>query len=94
MAGEYKDSIIDKQFENEITLRAKLLTSSAMVSTLYRERDEFKELTDHLYERLAIAAREKRLTEEEVVKLRKALNKWRIGGLSVTAFAAIALILL
>ena len=94
IAGDYKDSIIDEQFELEQTLRAKLLTSSVMVSTLYRERNEFEYLTAKLYEQLAIKTKEGKLSAEEIAKLKKALNKWRVGGLSVGACALLLLILL
>lgn len=92
--GDYKDSILDEQFALEQILRAELLTSSAMVSTLYKERDDFQYLTDRLYEQLAIKTKEGKLSDEEIARLKKALNKWRIGGLSLTALAAVVLILL
>lgn len=92
--GDYKDSIISEMDSLQLILRAKLMTSSAMISSLYRERNEFELLTTKLYTNLAIMAQEKKISQEEEARLRKALNKWRMGGLGGLGFAALVLILL
>lgn len=92
--GDYKDSIISEQKSLERIIRERLTTNSIMLSTLYKERNDFEFLTAHLYDQLAIMAKENQLTEEEAARLKKALNKWRIGGLGTMGFAALLLILL
>jgi hypothetical protein len=92
--GDYKDSIIGKMQLKELNLRAQLLTSSEMIATLYKERDEWEFLRTSLYDRLAAKTEELNMSDQEVEELKKKLRvTYGTGGGILAGLIVLALLL-
>lgn len=90
---DYTDSLYQAQIDVSILQEAQLGYKDEIIKTLKEERDDLQKLATRLYDQLAIKVNENQLKDEEIAKLRKALNMWRIGAITGGAFVVLVLLL-
>ena len=78
--GDYLDSLLTMEQNRILGLKNQVVNYKGMVSTLEKDRDEFKFLTDKLYDKLATKIEELQLSEEEIAELKNKLLKTRLAG--------------
>jgi hypothetical protein len=91
--GDYLDSLLIIEQNRILGLKNQVVKYKGLMDVLEEERDEFKFLTDKLYQQLVAKIEENKLSEEEIARLENALRKWRIGGAGALGFGLLLLIL-
>ena len=74
-------------------LERQLKKSKHLIDVLNVERQDLEYLNNKMLSQLVTKLEENKLSQEEIAELKKALNKWRLGGAG-TALGIVALLIL